>query len=61
LTPAEVAAAARGTISGATPAVTGRQLLELSAAKGVAALALDRPVRFLDDGSDGSNLGLDTP
>jgi serine protease AprX len=43
-----------GTISGASAAVTGRQLVQLSAAKGVAAITLDRPVHLLDDGSDTS-------
>jgi serine protease AprX len=43
-----------GTISGASAAVTGRQLLELSAAKGVAAITLDRPVHLLDDGDGGA-------
>ncbi len=33
------------TISGASAAVTGRQLLQLAAAQGVAAITLDRPVR----------------
>jgi serine protease AprX len=42
-----------GTISGASAAVTGRQLLQLSAAKGVAAITLDRPVGLLDEGGDG--------
>jgi serine protease AprX len=42
------------TISGASAAVTGRQLLQLSAAKGVAAITLDRPVHLLDVGDDGS-------
>jgi len=41
------------TISGASAAVTGRQLVQLSAAKGVAAITLDRPVRLLDEDSDG--------
>jgi serine protease AprX len=44
-----------GTISGASAAVTGRQLVQLSAAKGVAAITLDRPVRLLDDGSDSTS------
>jgi serine protease AprX len=35
-----------GTISGASAAVTGRQLVQLAAAKGVAAITLDRPVRL---------------
>ena len=43
-----------GTVSGASAAVTGRQLLQLSAAKGVAAITLDRPVHLLDEGDDGS-------
>jgi serine protease AprX len=43
-----------GTISGASAAVTGRQLLQLSAAKGVAAITLDRPVHLLDEGDDSS-------
>jgi serine protease AprX len=38
------------TISGASATVTGRQLVELAAAKGVAAITLDRPVRLLDQG-----------
>ena len=41
-----------GTISGASAALTGRQLLQLSAAKGVAAITLDRPVHLLDTSSD---------
>lgn len=44
-----------GTVSGAAAAVTGRQLVQLSAAKGVAAITLDRPVHLLDDGSDSSS------
>jgi serine protease AprX len=43
-----------GTISGASAAVTGRQLVQLSAAKGVAAITLDRPVHLLDAGGDTS-------
>jgi serine protease AprX len=43
------------TISGASAAVTGRQLQQLAAAKGVAAITLDRPVRLLDEGSDFSS------
>ncbi len=43
-----------GAVSGASAAVTGRQLLQLSAAKGVAAITLDRPVHLLDEGDDGS-------
>ncbi len=43
-----------GTVSGASAAVTGRQLPQPSAAKGVAALTHDRPVRLLDDADDGS-------
>ncbi|HEX3238147.1 MAG TPA: S8 family serine peptidase [Gaiellaceae bacterium] len=42
------------TISGASAAVTGRQLLQLSAAKGVAAITIDRPVHLLDEGGDDS-------
>jgi serine protease AprX len=42
------------TISGASAAVTGRQLLQLGAAKGVAAITLDRPVHLLDEGGDDS-------
>ena len=42
------------TISGASAAVTGRQLRQLSAAKGVAAVTLDRPVHLLDAGDDDS-------
>jgi serine protease AprX len=38
-----------GTISGASAAVTGRQLVQLSAAKGVAAITPDRPVHLLAD------------
>jgi serine protease AprX len=44
-----------GAVSGASAAVTGRQLLQLSAAKGVAAITLDRPVHLLDNGSDFSS------
>jgi serine protease AprX len=43
------------TITGASAAVTGRQLQQLAAAKGVAAITLDRPVRLLDEGSDFSS------
>jgi serine protease AprX len=42
------------TITGASAAVTGGQLQQLAAAKGVAAITLDRPVHLLDDGSDTS-------
>ena len=42
-----------GTIAGASAAVTGRQLLQLAAAQGVAAITLDRPVRLTDDSEDG--------
>jgi serine protease AprX len=42
-----------GAIAGASAAVSGRQLLQLSAAKGVAAITPDRPVRLLDEGGDG--------
>src|SRR5436305_8773484 len=40
------------TISGASAAVTGRQLLQLDAARGVAAITPDRPVHLLDEGDD---------
>jgi serine protease AprX len=43
-----------GTIAGASAAVTGRQLLQLAAAQGVAAITLDRPVRLTDDSEDDS-------
>jgi serine protease AprX len=43
------------TISGASAAVTGRQLVSLASTKGVAAITLDRPVRLTDDGGDGSD------
>lgn len=45
-----------GAISGASAAVTGRQLLQLSAAKGVAAITLDRPVHLLDNSGDPGGL-----
>jgi serine protease AprX len=48
-----------GTISGASAALTGRQLVQLSAAKGVAAITLDRPVHLLDEGSDSSSFSSD--
>jgi serine protease AprX len=40
------------TISGASAAVTGRQLVSLASTKGVAAITLDRPVRLTGNGSD---------
>jgi serine protease AprX len=39
-------------ISGASAAVTGRQLVSLASTRGVAAITLDRPVRLTGDGSD---------
>jgi hypothetical protein len=42
------------TISGASAAVTGRQIVSLASTRGVAAITLDRPVRLTDDGGDGS-------
>src|SRR5689334_431503 len=41
-------------VSGASAAVTGRQLVGLASTKGVAAITLDRPVRLTDDGEDDS-------
>jgi serine protease AprX len=43
------------TITGASAAVTGRQLVSLASTKGVAAITLDRPVHLLDDGGDDSS------
>jgi serine protease AprX len=42
------------TISGASAAVTGRQLVSLASTRGVAAITLDRPVRLTDDSGDDS-------
>jgi serine protease AprX len=42
-------------ISGASAAVTGRQLVSLASTKGVAAITLDRPVRLTEDDSDVSS------
>jgi serine protease AprX len=50
-----------GTIAGASAAVTGRQLVQLSAAKGVAAITLDRPVHLLDNGGNGFSSGQQWP
>jgi serine protease AprX len=42
------------TINGASAGVTGRQLIALASANGVAAITLDQPVRLTDDGGTGS-------
>ena len=49
------------TIAGASATVTGRQLVGLAAAKGVAAITLDRPVRLLDAGGDSSGFSSSQP
>jgi hypothetical protein len=48
-------------ISGASAALTGRQLVQLAAAKGVAAITLDRPVHLLDGGGESNGYSSTQP